>query len=62
VIDDDEDEEVDDERALPTTPRAVPRRRLSTFEPTEGGMDLESNRVGGSARQGKPPSPSNART
>ena len=56
MIDDDGDDDVDegdDERSLPTMPRAVPRRRLSTFEPTDGVMDLESNRVGGSARQGK---------
>ncbi|KAG7086848.1 hypothetical protein E1B28_002769 [Marasmius oreades] len=31
-------------------PIMKPRRRLSMFESTEGGMDLESNRVGGSAR------------
>ena len=50
MIDDDGDED-DVERPLPATPRVVPRRRLSTFEPPDGGMDLESNRVGGSARQ-----------
>jgi hypothetical protein len=60
VIDGD-DEEGDDERPLPTTPTVVHRRRLSTYESTDCVMDMESNRVGGSARQGIPPSPSNAR-
>lgn len=59
TIESDEDEEGDDESPMG---RAVPRRRLSTYEPADGGMDLESSRIGGSARQGKPPSPSNART
>ncbi|KAL0565273.1 hypothetical protein V5O48_016753, partial [Marasmius crinis-equi] len=31
-------------------PMLQPRRRLSMFESTEGGMDLESRRTGGSAR------------
>ena len=33
--------------ARPTRP---PKRRLSTFESTDGGMDLESDVIGGSAR------------
>jgi hypothetical protein len=61
VDEEEEEEEGDDERPLPSTPRVVPRRRLSTYEPTDGVMDMESNRVGGSARQGRPPLSPNAR-
>ncbi|KAL0065922.1 hypothetical protein AAF712_007048 [Marasmius tenuissimus] len=56
-VDSDLDDDNDNERSAftyGTLPRARPimrpRRRISTFESTEGGMDLESSRVGGSAR------------
>ncbi|KAK1230076.1 hypothetical protein PQX77_006850 [Marasmius sp. AFHP31] len=55
--DSDSDDDNDNERSAftyGTLPRGRPimrpRRRISTFESTEGGMDLESRRVGGSAR------------
>jgi len=42
------------DRVLPTLerPRLIPfrRRRLSTYESNDGGMDLESDKIGGSAR------------
>lgn len=48
VVDDDDDEEDDVESAIKTMP---PRpRRLSGYETTDGGMDLESDTIGGSAR------------
>ncbi|KAF9009700.1 vacuolar amino acid permease [Cyathus striatus] len=40
----------DEENDIPATPRKIPRRRLSTYESTESGMDLENARIGGSAR------------
>ncbi|TDL18944.1 MFS general substrate transporter [Rickenella mellea] len=46
------DDEDDQESAVPPLrPRPIfPRRRLSTFESSEGGMDLEDETIGGSAR------------
>ena len=43
-------------RALPTNPRVIytRRRRLSTFESSDGIMDLESDIIGGSARSFDP--------
>ncbi|KAF9265992.1 MFS general substrate transporter [Marasmius fiardii PR-910] len=45
----------EDERDMPgyrsVRPIMKPRRRFSMFESGEGGMDLESHRVGGSARE-----------
>ncbi|EGN96457.1 hypothetical protein SERLA73DRAFT_186194 [Serpula lacrymans var. lacrymans S7.3] len=47
------DDDDDDNDISPSLPRPVvrPRRRLSTFESVDGGLDLESDTVGGSARQ-----------
>ncbi|KAF5348388.1 hypothetical protein D9758_010911 [Tetrapyrgos nigripes] len=49
VSDDESDELQDDVPNARTLPRPI-KRRLSTYESTEGGMDLESKRIGGSAR------------
>lgn len=46
---DDEDDQAS--AVAPLRPRPIfPRRRLSTFESSEGGMDLEDETIGGSAR------------
>ncbi|KAJ6548100.1 MFS general substrate transporter [Mycena vulgaris] len=42
--------EQDDTDAGPAPPQRKHRRRLSTYESTDGFMDLESDRIGGSAR------------
>ncbi|KAK7437119.1 hypothetical protein VKT23_018743 [Stygiomarasmius scandens] len=49
-VSDSEDSELRDEISHPPAlPRPI-KRRLSTYESTDGGMDLESRRIGGSAR------------
>ncbi|KAE9408977.1 MFS general substrate transporter [Gymnopus androsaceus JB14] len=57
VRDDDSDSDEDDHPTTPTTPTRMrhgstrrPVRRLSTFESPDGVLDLESRRIGGSAR------------
>ncbi|KAI0062144.1 MFS general substrate transporter [Artomyces pyxidatus] len=47
----DSDDERDDDRVPPLAKHQRPVRRLSTYESLDGGMDLESDDVGGSARQ-----------
>jgi len=42
--------EVPQLEASPRRPIMPRRRRFSTFESTDGGMDLESTKIGGSAR------------
>lgn len=42
-----DEEDIED---LPTPSKKIPRRRLSTFESADSVMDLESDRIGGSAR------------
>ena len=47
-------EEEEEEEAEPVSPLLVgrrPRRRLSTYESSDGGMDLEDDVIGGSARR-----------
>ncbi|KAI8974212.1 vacuolar amino acid permease [Trametes punicea] len=46
-----EDEDEDDDGCPPITTRAPRRRRLSTYESSEGIMDLEDPDIGGSARR-----------
>ncbi|KAI0761482.1 vacuolar amino acid permease [Trametes elegans] len=45
------DSDSDDSVVAPITTRAPKRRRLSTYESSDGGMDLEDDRIGGSARR-----------
>ncbi|EJF58032.1 MFS general substrate transporter [Dichomitus squalens LYAD-421 SS1] len=45
------DESDDDEPVSPLLPKRSHRRRLSTYESSDGGMDLEDEVIGGSARR-----------
>jgi len=47
VVEEEEEEEVPPIRP----PIRIPRRRLSTYQSSDGGMDLESDTIGGSARR-----------
>ena len=47
-----EDEEEEESEAVSRLlPGRRPRRRLSTYESSDGGMDLEDDVIGGSARR-----------
>ncbi|KAI0628852.1 vacuolar amino acid permease [Trametes polyzona] len=50
-FDDDEDDEGEGGGIAPIPVRKPRRRRLSTYESSDGGMDLEDDEIGGSARR-----------
>ncbi|KAI0261793.1 major facilitator superfamily domain-containing protein [Gloeopeniophorella convolvens] len=47
----DSEDEDEDDRIAPLGGHVKPRRRLSTYESSDAGMDLESEAIGGSARR-----------